>query len=285
MVTRNIIDIDEERCNGCGLCIPNCPEGALQIIDNKARMVSDLFCDGLGACIGHCPEGAISIEKREAEPYNERRVMENVAEQGENVIRAHLDHLESHGETGYMEEALAFLKEKGIPVPGNESSDEPEKEEEEEKEKLPCGCAGSAVMDLREEGKCCGVEPSQERRVSRLSQWPVQIKLVPPQAPYFQGADLIIAADCVPFAYPEFHEDLLRGKILLVGCPKLDDANFYREKISHILMVNDIGSITVAHMEVPCCFGLIELVENAVKSAEKDIPVETVKISIRGEVL
>ena len=281
MVTRNIINIDEERCNGCGLCIPNCPEGALQIIDHKARMVSDLFCDGLGACIGHCPEGAISIEERDAEPYDERRVMENVVEQGENVIRAHLDHLESHGETGYLEKALAFLKEKGIPVQGNEGKEELEEKEE----KLLCGCPGSAVMDLRGDKECCGEETRRELRVSRLSQWPVQIKLVPPQAPYFQGADLLIAADCVPFAYPEFHEDLLRGRIVLVGCPKLDDAKFYQEKITHILKANDIRSLTVVHMEVPCCFGLIQLVENAVKSAEKDIPVETVKISIRGEVL
>ena len=296
MVTRKIIKIDEEKCTGCGLCIPHCPEGALKIIDDKARIISDLFCDGLGACIGHCPEGAISIEEREAEEYDERRVMENVVKQGPNVIKAHLEHLKDHGQMEYLQQAVEYLEEKSLPVPIEIESDGMEHEET----KLPCGCPGSAVKDLREEpcgcpgsaaekiekeSCCCSEEPSIPRGVSRLGQWPVQIKLVPPQAPYFRGADILLAADCVGFSYPNFHEDFLKGKILLVGCPKLDDAEFYTEKIAQILKINQIRSLTVLHMEVPCCTGIIHIAKRAMEKAGKEIPLKTVQISIRGEIL
>lgn len=296
MVKRKIITIDEERCTGCGLCIPNCPEGALQIIDDKARIVSDLFCDGLGACIGHCPEGAISIEEREAEEYDERRVMGNVARQGPNVIKAHLEHLIDHDQTDYFQQAIDYLREMNINIP---IKIEPQCKERD-KIQLPCGCPGSAVEDLREENSgcpgsavkylreetCCSPEkPSVPGGISRLEQWPVQIMLVPPQANYFKDADLLIAADCVGFAYPNFHEDFLKGKILLVGCSKLDDAEFYIEKIAHILKMNDIKSLTVLHMEVPCCNGMVRIAKRAMEKAGKEIPLETVQISIRGEIL
>jgi ferredoxin len=273
MAKRDIITIDEQKCTGCGNCIPGCPEGALQLIDGKARLISDLFCDGLGACIGECPEGAISVENREAEPYDEARVMENIVKQGKNTIKAHLKHLKDHGETDLLKQATDYLEENGIENPL----------EEEAEEKLPCGCPGSSVRDMR------GKEEAEEevrgaRQRSELRQWPVQISLVPVNAPYFDGADLLLAADCVPFAYGNFHRDLLKDKILLVGCPKLDDAGFYREKISEIIKNNDIKSMTVAHMEVACCFGMVKLLHDAVAASGKDIPVEDITIKVDGSI-
>jgi ferredoxin len=273
MAKRDIITIDEQKCTGCGNCIPGCPEGALQLIDGKARLISDLFCDGLGACIGECPEGAISVENREAEPYDEARVMENIVKQGKNTIKAHLKHLKDHRETDLLKQATDYLEENGIENPL----------EEEAEEKLPCGCPGSSVRDMR------GKEEAEEevrgaRQRSELRQWPVQISLVPVNAPYFDGADLLLAADCVPFAYGNFHRDLLKDKILLVGCPKLDDAGFYREKISEIIKNNDIKSMTVAHMEVPCCFGMVKLLYDAVAASGKDIPVEDITIKVDGSI-
>jgi len=270
MPVRQIITIDDEKCTGCGECIPNCPEGALQIIDGKARLVSDLFCDGLGACLGHCPEGAIRVEEREAEPYDERRVMANVVRQGPNVIRAHLDHLREHGATDYLQEALDVLREEGIEVPAAEAP-APE----------PCGCPGARVMEL----EAASEDAPAARAVSRLRQWPVQLALVPPMAPYLQGADLAITADCVPFACGNYHEDFLKGKAVLVGCPKLDDVAAYREKLAAIFEQADIRSIDVVHMEVPCCFGLVRVVQQALAEAGKDIPVTLTKISIQGEIL
>lgn len=275
MVMRKIIKIDEALCTGCGKCIPNCPEGALQIIDGKARIISDLFCDGLGACIGYCPEGAIIIEEREAEKYDERKVMENVIKQGENVIKAHLEHLKDHNQNEYLQEAITFLEERNMKVPIEEPADQ-------KSTILLCGCPGAAVKDLREEKKDVeDVVPA--RSVSHLRQWPVQLMLVPPNAPFLKDADLLIASDCVPCAYPNFHNDLLRGKILLVGCPKFDDVELYREKLTEILKTNNIKSVTVAIMEVPCCFGLHRLVSDAVKESGKAIPLKKYVIGIKGD--
>ena len=272
MGKRKIIKIDDKKCNGCGLCIPNCPEGALQMIDGKARLISDLFCDGLGACIGHCPEGAIKIEEREAEPYNERKVMANIVKHGKNTIKAHLEHLKDHGEHKLLKEALDFLKEKGIDVPFSPEKPGP----------LPCGCPGTKVMDFGKKEK-----PAKSMKHAKnppeLRQWPVQITLVPPHAPYLNGSDLLIAADCVPFAYADFHGELLKGKTLLIGCPKLDDAVRYEEKITQVFKDNDIKSVTCAHMEVPCCFGLVEIVKTAIANSGKNIPFKEVTISIKGE--
>jgi Pyruvate/2-oxoacid:ferredoxin oxidoreductase delta subunit len=286
MAKREIITIDEEKCNGCGSCVPGCPEGALQIIDDKARLISDLFCDGLGACIGDCPEDAISIIEREAEPYDEVRVMENIVKQGENTIKAHLDHLKNHGETVFLKQATDYLEENGIDNPlekevkvgqaaGTEAS----------KDKLPCGCPGSKVMDLRDDDRTDTASgDTGVKQKTELRQWPVQIHLVPVNAPYFDNAELLIAADCVPFAYANFHRELLKGKILLVGCPKLDDAGFYKDKITEILKENNIKSVTIAHMEVPCCFGLVKLVNEALADSGKDIPVDDITIKVNGEI-
>ncbi len=253
---RKIIEVDEDLCNGCGLCMPECPEGALQIIDGKARLVSDLFCDGLGACVGFCPEGAMTVVEREAEEYDERKVMAN------------------HGEMTLYEEAVGYLREEGIEIPAHGVEPNPE----------PCGCPGSLSREIErpdmEEPAAGPALPG----VSRLTHWPVQIMLLPPKAPYFKDADLLLTADCVPFAYPSFHEDLLKDKVLLVGCPKLDDAEFYREKMTAIVEGNEIRSITVVHMEVPCCFGLPALARDAVTASGKRIPYHDITITVDGTI-
>lgn len=262
MVKRKIVKIDEEKCNGCGQCIPACPEGAIQIIDGKARLVSDLFCDGLGACLGDCPLGAITIEEREAEPYSERKVMERISQQGENVVLAHLKHLKEHGEKGYLAEAITYLKERGIKDPLEKVAAEQTKE--------PHSCPGAKMMDFR-------------NKKSGLQQWPIQSELVPPNAPYFNETDLLIVADCVPFAYPNFHQDFLKNKSLVIGCPKLDDLESYKQKITEILRLNEIKNVKVIHMEVPCCFALEQIVKEAVESSGKEITITKDIISINGE--
>ncbi|MFH1655012.1 MAG: 4Fe-4S binding protein [Candidatus Omnitrophota bacterium] len=275
MAKRKIIKIDELKCNGCGLCIPNCPEGALQIIDGKARLISDLFCDGLGACIGYCPEGAITTEEREAEAYDEQKVMENIVKQGKNTIIAHLKHLKEHNEHEYLKQAMEVLKQKNIEVPfeADLSASGP----------LPCGCPGSNVKDFRGKKSAGKKQKSHSKQESQLQQWPVQIMLVPAFAPYLKEADLLIAADCVPFAYADFHNDLLKDKVLLVGCPKLDDISVYQEKFTQILKNNDLKSITYVRMELPCCFGMVPAVKNAIAASGKKVPFSEIVISIKGE--
>lgn len=270
MLKRKVIKIEQEKCNGCGLCIPNCPEGAIQIIDGKARLISDLFCDGLGACIGHCPQGAITIEEREAKEYDERKVMANIVKQGKNVVRAHLAHLKEHNQNEYLKQAKDFLREKRIEIPLEEEV---------------CGCPGLKIMDFSKKEEVSKDKKTHSEARSQLGNWPVQIKLVPATAPYLNNADLLIAADCVPFAYADFHQDLLKDKVLLVGCPKLDDTEIYQEKINQILKNNQIKSITYAHMEVPCCFGLVNIIKSAISASGKDIPFEEITISIKGEKL
>jgi ferredoxin len=283
MAKREIVSIDEGKCDGCGLCIPNCHEGALKVIDGKARLVSDLFCDGLGACIGHCPRGAITIERREAKPYDERRVMKDIVKKGQATIKAHLLHLKEHGADELFETGLAYLREKGIPVPDGLADGE-----------LACGCPGSQVKaiepcgcadgPLGPRGACGGERPAQKRGRPMLRTWPVQIHLVPPHAPYLKGADLLVCADCVPFAYPNFHDDFIRGRVALVGCPKLDDAEAYVDKLADIFSQNEIASVTVAHMEVPCCFGLGRVVRAAIEKSGKDLNVHDVTVTTKGEI-
>jgi NAD-dependent dihydropyrimidine dehydrogenase PreA subunit len=274
---RKVISIDTERCNGCGLCIPNCPEGALQIIDGKARLISDLFCDGLGACIGYCPENAIFVEEREAEVYDEKRVMENIVPAGRNTIIAHLKHLEGHGESGYLNTALEVLREKGISVV-----------ESEYRKVLrnPDSCPGSKMRDFRERVKPAEVsteDRSVNEPVSELRQWPVQLQLLNPNAPYLMGADLVVAADCVPFAYPDFHRKILRGHAVAIFCPKLDATmNEYVTKLAEIFRTQGIRSVSVVHMEVPCCFGVGRVVEMAMKQAGVNIPIKDVTVTIEG---
>jgi len=276
MAKRKIITIDENKCNGCALCIPNCPEGAIQVIDQKARLISDLFCDGLGACIGHCPQGAITIEEREAGAYDEKKVMANIVKQGLNVIRAHLSHLKDHNELIYLKQAIDYLKEKRINIVMDESCPHDSN--------LTGGCPGSRSVDLRRRhiNEDAGKNTHFD---SELSQWPVQLRLVPVHASYFQDAQLLIAADCVPFACANFHQDFLKGKILLVGCPKLDDLLLYKDKLGQIFANNDIQNITYVHMEVPCCFGLLPVIQEAIAGSAKRIPFTSITISIKGEKL
>lgn len=239
MAKRKIVKIDESKCTGCGECIPNCHEGALQIIDGKARLVKDIYCDGLGACLGHCPEGAISIEEREAKEFNEEAVKK---------------HKKSRGRS------CAFPQKKA---------------------KLPCGCPGTMTRSI--ERKIQPKLKSSSKQESMLTNWPVQLMLVPVEAPYLKNSDLLISADCVPFSYADFHNNLLLNKVLVVGCPKLDAATIYEEKLSEMIKLNNIRTITVAHMEVPCCFGLIHIVKEAIRLSGKNVPMKEVTISIRGE--
>jgi ferredoxin len=302
---RKIIRIDHTLCNGCGQCLPNCPEGALQLIDNKARLVSDLFCDGLGACIGTCPLGAIHVEEREALPYDERRVMANIVPQGANVIRAHLDHLAAHNEQGYLEQAREFLREQGLPLPESAGTKNPEFPDSHsplggchprrggvsEGNVPEGGCPGSQTHDRRGHdpapaARGAAASTTGSPRPSELRTWPVQLQLLNPQASFFDDADLLIAADCVPFALASFHEDFVRGKVPLIFCPKLDHANDpYLEKLAAILTLHTVRSLHVVHMEVPCCSGTTALVRQALALAGKDIPVYDYTISIQGKLL
>lgn len=278
---RKIINIDVGKCTGCGQCVPGCPEGALQIIDGKARLVSDLFCDGLGACIGECPEDAIAIEEREAEPYDEIRVMENIVQQGENTIRAHLKHLRDHNETKFLNQAMEYLRAHNVDISNyNGVSLSPADEQSQE-----CGCPGSMTLELKGEGDSDDAGENI-RHTSELQNWPVQLQLINPQAPYFEDAHLLISADCVPFSYPDFHRQFIKDKVLIIFCPKLDRTiDGYIEKLSEIFKTHDIKSISTVHMEVPCCSGVEKVVEMALQKAGKDIPVTDTTISIKGDVI
>jgi NAD-dependent dihydropyrimidine dehydrogenase PreA subunit len=290
---RQIITIDEKRCTGCGDCIPGCPEGALQVIDGKARLISDLFCDGLGACIGHCPTGAMKIETREAEPYDEKRVMnESIAKGGANVIAAHLHHLMDHGQSDFVQQALEYLQEQGIANPL-----------ESEPAGIPAlqsahtahthapqggGCPGSRTIDFSANGKSeAAVATMAGAPVpSALRQWPIQLHLVSPQAPYFQGSDLLLAADCCAFAVGDFHGTFMKGKSLAIACPKLDsEMDIYVDKLAAMIDLSHINTITVAIMEVPCCGGLMSIVAEAQRKAKRKVPVKKVLISLQGETL
>ncbi len=232
---RKIIEIDEELCDGCGLCVTACEEGAIQIIDGKARLVAEKLCDGLGACIGECPKGALKIVEREAEPFDHQAVEE------------HLKRLRA--------EAQPF--------------------------KLACGCPGSQVQEFQAPSS----EVSKASIPSALTQWPVQIRLVPPTAPFLRGADLLIAADCVPVAYPELHTKLLPGRKILIGCPKFDPAEEYVARLSETLRLAQPRSLTLAIMEVPCCRGLALILQEARRRAEVEIPIQVKVISARGEMV
>ncbi len=235
-VTRNIVRIDAEKCNGCGVCATACAEGAIAIIDGKAKLVSEQYCDGLGACL-NCPLGAISIETREAEAFDEAATAEHLARLGKAPAHpaAH-----AHG-----------------------------------------GCPSAAVMSFAAAAPAAEAAP----QASALRQWPVQLMLVPPTAPFFQGADLLITADCVPYAYADYHQDLLAGRAVVVGCPKLDDAAYYQEKLTTILRESDVRSVTVAIMEVPCCRAMVMAAKHALAASGKDLPLQVVTIGLRGEKL
>lgn len=273
---RQIVKIDESKCDGCGLCVPNCAEGALQIINGKARLISDLFCDGLGACLGHCPQDAISIEEREAEPYDEFKVMDYIVKGGEDVITAHMEHLRDHGEFEYLAQAKQYLNEHNINVTLNEPKPETS-------ECSTGGCPGSKPMDLSSIVNDTGENGT---RASHLSHWPIQLHLVSPSAGYYRNADLLLAADCAGFSYPDFHKDFLKGKSLAIACPKLDtNKQVYLDKLVTMINEAEIKSIHVLIMTVPCCGGLFQLVQTAVDMAERKIPVKVTVIGVKGDVV
>ena len=255
-ISRKIVKIDEEKCNGCGECVPSCAEGALEIIDGKARLVSEKYCDGLGACLGECPQGAITIEEREAVGFDEEAVKHHLHEK---------EHAEEKAPCGCPSTRVAQL--------------------DKTEENLPCGCSSATVTQFaghetaeaaHEEAVCC-------HHHSMLRHWPVQLTLVPPGAPFLQGADLMLAADCVPFAYAGFHQDFLKGHALLVACPKLDDFQSHLAKLTEILRRSDVKSLTVVHMEVPCCSGLVQMARQAIRLSGKAIPLKEVTIGMRGD--
>jgi len=303
---REIIKIDEELCNGCGLCVPGCPEGALQIIDGKARLVSDLMCDGLGACIGECPEGAISIEKREAEPYDEFKVIPLIARQGKNTTIAHLKHLKDHGEHAYLREAVAWLSSNPNEYdfdfaevrnivhqyqPGNGNGHHHGHLKEHEPAGIHGGgCPGSRTIDFTRqkisvENFQTDIENAPGQK-SALRQWPVQMHLISPVAPYFRRADVVLAADCVAFSVGDFHSRWLNGKSLAIACPKLDsNQEIYLNKLIAMIDQAQINTLTVMIMEVPCCGGLFHLAKTALAQAQRKIPIKKVIVGIKGDIL
>lgn len=284
---REIIKIDNDKCTGCGLCIPGCPEGALQIIDGKARLVSDLMCDGLGACIGECPEGAIEIEKREAEPYDEIAVIKEILKHGENTLIAHLEHLQDHGEFAFMKQATDFLAsiEDELSFDLNKLLATVNKEDKVESKSQACGCPGSAMRDFnQDEPKAVSSEAANQE--SMLRQWPVQMHLVNPMAPYFKNADVVLAADCVAFSLGNFHQKYLAGKGLAIACPKLDQGSeIYIAKLKQMIDEANINTLQVMIMEVPCCGGLIQMAKMAAEQASRKIPIKKTVVGIKGDIV
>jgi NAD-dependent dihydropyrimidine dehydrogenase PreA subunit len=300
---RDILKIDEELCNGCGECVPNCHEGALQVIDGKVRLISELMCDGLGACIGHCPEGAITIESREAEPYSEVRVMEQMKDKGKNTIIAHLKHLKDHGETGFLQEGVGYLKEHRGELNFNLDEIINEVHNHGKSGAVVSGATAVASVGqgnrnhLNNEGGCPGSKAmSIERPLARpnvmedgqseLRQWPVQMHLINPNASYFRNADLLVAADCVAYSVGGFHSKYLKGKSLVIACPKLDHGTeIYIEKLKALIDQAMVNTITVMIMEVPCCGGLLQMVKSAASGAVRKVPVKLMIAGITGDIL
>lgn len=248
---RKIITIDEELCDGCGNCVSTCSEGALRIVDGKARLVKEDFCDGFGDCIGECPTGALKIEEKESKPFD---------------IDATKEYL---------------LKTKGREAV-HRMAEAQKKHETKERKPVVCGCPGSMSQSINRSASVAVLKKPAE---PQLGNWPVQIHLLPLKAPYYQGANLLVAADCCAYAYAGFHHDFIKDHVLAIGCPKLDNAGAYKEKLATILSENDIKSVAIAYMEVPCCSGLVRLVEEVVKASHKNIPVKKTKIGIKGQVV
>ena len=278
---RKIVEIDEEKCNGCGECIPNCPEGAIQVIDGKARLISDLLCDGLGACLGHCPQGAITIIERQAQAYNERKVMANMVKQGANVVKAHLEHLRDHDQSEFLSQAINYLKERGIDNPlatakntkaGGFAGHH-------------AGCPGAKMFDFRPVAKEAQDAPHAKAK-SQLRQWPIQMHLISPLAPYYQGADVVLAADCTAYALGDFHAEYLKGKALAIACPKLDEGqDVYVQKIRAWFEEAKKNTLTVLIMQVPCCGALLGLAQQALALSKRKVPVKCAVVSLQGEIL
>jgi ferredoxin len=263
-VIREIVTIDEELCDGCGLCIPACHEGALRLVDGKAKLVSDQVCDGLGACLGHCPRGAIQIERREADPFDEEAVTAQAA--------AAASESDSSTPPACPSARVAAVQ----PA----ESDRPQ----------PDGCPGARFAQFSREEGVSGAAPAATRHAppgppSTLTHWPVQLRLLPAQAPVLRGARLLVAADCVPVAYPDFHAKLLRGRAVVIGCPKFDDLPAYIDKLAEMIRANALREIIVARMEVPCCTGIVYAVQEAQRRAGVGVQITELVIGTQGEVV
>ncbi|MDF1574722.1 MAG: 4Fe-4S binding protein [Bacteroidales bacterium] len=294
---REMVHIDEELCDGCGACIPNCHEGALQMIDGKARLISDLMCDGLGACLGHCPQGAITIKKREAGPYNETKVMEIMVGKGENTVVAHLRHMKDHNEMEFLREGVQYLKDHRDALPFDvEKVLSKVHHARVEEQQLACGCAGSEARSFTPQSAAAGSIPAAGalsmatgplgEQPSELRQWPVQMHLINPGASYFRQSDLLLAADCVAFSAGNFHSGWLRGKTLAIACPKLDSGlEEYVDKIRALIDEAKINTLTVMMMQVPCCGGLMQMVRMAAGQAGRKVPVKKVIVGVEGDIL
>ncbi len=269
MPKRTVIKIIEEKCTGCGICAESCPEGAIQIIDGKARLVNEVFCDGLGACIKDCPYGAIIKEEREAKPYNEIKTLENILKHGINTVKAHLKHLKEHNAMEYYNEAIKYLKKKKIKI------------ELDDEENEPC-CPGAKTMSFKNENK----NITGDRIPSMLSQWPIQAHLISPNAPYFKNSNLVIAADCTAFSYGDFHRDFIKGNSIFIACPKLDsNMERYIEKTNLLIDEAKVKNINIVTMEVPCCFGLVSLVEQALNKSKRRPKIKHTVIGINGKIV
>lgn len=241
MARRKIVEIDEELCDGCGQCVLSCAEGAIEIIDGKAKLVKDSYCDGLGACLGECPQGALRVIERDADEFDPEAVEQ-------------------------------YLQEK-------------EQREKAAEASMPCGCPSSHIQMFDSACKEANRPVAQKSSVSALTHWPVQIRLVPAKAPFLKGAHLLVAADCTPVAYADFHRDFVEGRVVLLGCPKFDNINEYIEKFADIFKIANIQSVTVLDMEVPCCSAFPAIVKKGMEASGKTIPLEEVTLSVRGEIL
>lgn len=244
---RKIVKIDPDKCNGCGDCVPSCAEGAITIINGKAVLAAENLCDGLGACLGECPKDAITVEEREADEFDESAVEKHLSAQG-------------------------------IPVPAHAPQSAPAVNHH-----AGGGCPGSRAMSFDRPQETASAAAAGSRQ-SQIGQWPVQLSLVSTTAPYFQGSDLLITADCVPVAYAGYHEDFLKGKAVVMGCPKLDDNNFYQQKLTELFTKSDVKSITVLKMEVPCCGGIAAAARQALAASGKQIPYKEITINIKGDI-
>ncbi|MDP2866068.1 MAG: 4Fe-4S ferredoxin, partial [Elusimicrobiota bacterium] len=277
---RQIIKIDEAKCDGCGNCVTGCHEGALQVIDGKARLISDLLCDGLGACIGECPRDAIKIETRAAEPYDEAKVMDGMVKHGPNTIKAHLKHLKDHAQKAFLKQACDYLEQHNIPNPLEEETMSHHHDHKHGGQGHG-GCPGARSMDLRDGSG--GGESENPAAASQLRQWPVQLHLASPMAAYFQKADLVVAADCTAYAYGNFHQDFIKGKAIVIACPKLDDGvEIYAEKVQALIEDAKINTLTVVTLDVPCLVGLLSMVKQAAAAAGRKVPIKSVVIGIQG---
>lgn len=296
---RQIIEIDEEKCNGCGECIPNCHEGALQMIDGKARLISDLMCDGLGACIGHCPEGAIEIIEREAQPYDEIIVIKEMVTKGKNTVIAHLTHLKDHKEFGFYKQGIKWMQENKIninfdvdEVINTVSKSEMDKKEPVQIKTEPIhhhhhehggGCPGSLSQSFNQPETTTAQHTEEVQ--SQLTHWPVQMHLINPAASHFHNSDLVLAADCVAFSMGDFHNKHLKGKTLAIACPKLDsNTDIYVQKLISLIDDAKINTITVMKMTVPCCGGILQMAQIASQQASRKVPIKSITVDINGKI-